>query len=106
MSRLSAWLTVNESENFAAAYLPSRTVRVLVAFFMESFSPSRCLPLGVSELGSIPATLADRLDDTKFAEDTAVKLVLIHTLMEAHLSYGWWAGNRPVPRQAVCQCLA
>ena len=87
ISRLSTWLIENESENFSAAYVASWTARDCVVFLPESF-PTRCRLLPeASALASIPATLADRLEDTKVVEDTAVKLALTNTRTKARISY-------------------
>ena len=68
----------NESENFSAEYMPSCSERVLVVprvviFFIRC----RLLP-EFTVLVSIPAVLADRLDDPNGTEDVAVQLSLVY----------------------------
>ena len=75
MSRLSTWLTVNESENFSAAYVPAWAARDCVVSLVELFCTRRRFLPEVPLPPSIPATLAGRLEDTKVAEETAAQLV-------------------------------
>ena len=75
---------------------------VSVAFFVVFFR-ARCRLLPeVPPPASIPATLADRLDDTKVAEDIATHTPLTYMPMKKeHQSYESWAGSRPVSRRVV-----
>ena len=92
---------VNELENFSAAYVASWIARDCVVFLPESFCVRCRLLPEASALVSIPATLADRLEDTKVVEDTAVKLASTNTRTKTRLSYKEWVGSRLVPRRAV-----
>ena len=63
----------NESENFSAEYMPfwfSRSLATPLAGFLVMRGR---LLLDVPALVSIPATLADRLDETQDIEDIAVQ---------------------------------
>ena len=62
----------NESENFSAEYMPSCSERVLVVLLVVFFSTRRRLLPKFTALVSIPAALADRLDDPNGTEDVAV----------------------------------
>ena len=58
-----------------------------VAFLTESFCVRCRLLPEVSAPTSIPAALADRLEETKVVEDTAVKLALTNNRTKTRLSY-------------------
>ena len=83
-SRLSTWLTENESENFSPAYLPACSERVRV--ILPEFFCVRCRFLPeVPVLASIPAAAADRLDDTAVVDvvkKTAARLVSVDASWE------------------------
>ena len=73
MSRLRVWLIENESENFSAAYIPTWVANgFLVPLAELSLTLCRLLT-GASASASIPAALADRLEDTNVADETAVQ---------------------------------
>ena len=59
----------------------------------------RCrLLLEVPTLVSIPAALADRLEDTNVVDDTPVRLALVYVYIVTHSSYQSQAESHVAPR--------
>jgi len=90
----------NELENFSAAYMPFWTARGCVVVLESFCMRCRLLP-EISAPASIPAALADRLEDTKVADEIAIPPLSTYTPAATRWSYELLAGNHPVSRPAA-----